>query len=365
MLFPYTYVPHQMEKMQEFIDFIFFDVWCKANSTLTYSLDLFDPLTELWELMRDFTFDTDPSKGAKFFYEHVESIYKEFSLLSPKEIDKLKSWYVANNDIKKISANDATAQIARYIDIQVKHPKLCKELSSFFRGLYDNSCLSALKSKIGNLREHSRAFFTINNIGKCPFCGINDLKGIHHTRREAYDHYLPKYRYPFNSINFYNLAPACNECNSVYKLSRDPAHHPKKSSTPGQRRKFFYPFSSTPHVIDLQVNLRHVNIDNLKPNDINLVFGPTNIAEQIDTWKDVYGIEERYKAKFCTKNDGKYWLTQVTDECEGYGKKPADILKMRAEQAHKFPYADCNFLKKPFLDACSQKGIFNVLPKSP
>jgi hypothetical protein len=30
MLFSYTYVPHQMERMQEFIDFIFHEVWCKA-----------------------------------------------------------------------------------------------------------------------------------------------------------------------------------------------------------------------------------------------------------------------------------------------------------------------------------------------
>jgi hypothetical protein len=354
-------VPHQMEKMQKFIDFIFFEVWCKANSTLIYSLDLFDPLTELWELMRDFTFDIDPPLGAKFFYEHVESIYKEFTLLTPHEIDSFKSWYIANNDIIKICANDPTTQIARYIDIQVKHPKLSKLLASFFRGLYDNSLLSlsALKSKIGSLKEHSLAFFTINNIGKCPFCGINDLKGVHHTRREAYDHYLPKYRYPFNSINFYNLAPACNECNSVYKLSKDPAHHPKKPSIPSQRRKFFHPFSSTHHVIDLQVTFQHANMDNLKPKDIDLVFGPSNIAEQIDTWKDVYGIEERYKAKFCGENDGKYWLTQVLDEWKEDGRQPTDFLKTLTRQAQNQPYAECNFLKKPFLDACEDKGLFN------
>jgi hypothetical protein len=41
MLFAYTYVPHAMEKMQEFIDFIFFEVWCKAPIGLAFSLDLF------------------------------------------------------------------------------------------------------------------------------------------------------------------------------------------------------------------------------------------------------------------------------------------------------------------------------------
>ena len=33
MLFPYAYVPHSMEKMQEFIDLIFFEVWCKAPAS--------------------------------------------------------------------------------------------------------------------------------------------------------------------------------------------------------------------------------------------------------------------------------------------------------------------------------------------
>ena len=30
MLFAYIYMPHSMEKMQAFIDYIFFEVWCKA-----------------------------------------------------------------------------------------------------------------------------------------------------------------------------------------------------------------------------------------------------------------------------------------------------------------------------------------------
>ena len=42
MLFPYTYVPHQIEKMQAFIDFIFHEVWCKAPIGLDFHADLFD-----------------------------------------------------------------------------------------------------------------------------------------------------------------------------------------------------------------------------------------------------------------------------------------------------------------------------------
>ena len=72
---------------------------------------------------------------------------------------------------------------------------------------------------------------------------------------------------------------------------------------------------------------------------------------------DVYGIEERYKAKLCGENDGKYWLTQVLDECQTYCKQPSEILAMRVQQAQSRPYADCNFLRKPFLEACQQIGV--------
>jgi hypothetical protein len=261
-----------------------------------------------------------------------------------------------NNDLEKVCANDPTVHIARYKDIHFTQPILGKELASFFKGLYDKSLLdlAALKAKVGDLKDHNQKFFTENTKGKCPFCGVNDLKGIHHTRREAYDHYLPKYRYPFNSINFRNLAPACNECNSAYKISKDPVNN----ST--GRRKAFYPYSALGHTIELRVALHHADIENLVPADITLQFGPADISEEIDTWKEVYGIDERYKAKFFAEYDGKYWLTQVLDEWLEDGRSPKNFLTTLARHAKTSPYADCNFLRKPFLDACEQVGIFGA-----
>lgn len=121
--------------------------------------------------------------------------------------------------------------------------------------------------------------------------------------------------------------------------------------------KAFYPYAAVSHTVELQVALLHADLDKLGPADVTIQLGPEALAEELDTWKDAYGIEERYKAKFCAENDGKYWLTQVLDECQAYDKQPADILAMRAQQAQSQPYADCNFLRKPFLDACQQVGV--------
>lgn len=351
MLFPYTYVPHQMEKMQTFIDFIFHEVWCKAPSFGPYGLHLFEGMPELHEVMTAFHYDD--RKGAEVFLGNVERIYGLFFELSADQIKQFQEWYLGNNDLEKICANDPSAQLARYADIAVNHQDLAAQLGTFFKGLYSQSLLdlAALRAKIGDIEDHYQIFVATNKSGKCPFCGIGDIKGEHHSKREAYDHYLPKALYPFNSINFRNLAPACHECNSTYKHSKDPAHNL------AGRRKAFYPFAAAAQTIDIQVALQHADIENLKPEDVQMQFGPSAITEEIETWKDVYGIEERYKAKLCGENDGKYWLTQVLEEGEQYGMQPADSLAMRAQQAQRRPYADCNFLRKPFLDACRHKGV--------
>lgn len=352
MLFPYTYVPHQMEKMQTFIDFIFHDVWCKAPTSGPFGLHLFDHCPELREVMEAFFYSD--AQGADFFYGHVERIYGLFSALTAAQIGQFQQWYKGNNDLEKVCANDAAAHLARYADIAVAHEALGHQLSSFFKGLYSQSLLdlAALRAKIGDIYDHYLTFVSTNNAGKCPFCGIGDIKGPHQSKREAYDHYLPKAQYPFNTINFRNLAPACYECNSTYKLSKDPAHNS------AGRRKAFNPYSKTQHVIEMQVVLPHSDIEKLTPADVTLQFGPAAISEEIDTWREVYGIEERYKAKLCVENDGKAWLQQLLDEWIELGRSPAEFMTAIGLQARKRPYADCSFLKKPFLEACQKLGIF-------
>lgn len=352
MLFSYIYIPHKMENMHGFIDFIFYALWCQAPANGKFGLDLFKSNPALHEMMTVFYYDH--TKGGDFFYSHVEDIYAIFAQLSPCQIEQLRLWYRGNNEVEMACENDLLFQVVRYKYLIGEHPVLCKKLATFFRGLYDKSLLEldVVKARIGDIKDHSKKFFEKNGIGKCPFCGINDLKGIHHTRREAYDHYLPKYRYPFNTINFRNLAPACHECNSTYKLSKDPAHNSVG------RRKAFYPYATDEHAIQILVTLQHSNIDNLVPTDVTLQFSPAARSEEIDTWKDLYGIEERYKAKFCGDNDGKYWLTQLLDEWRVDGRSPDGLLKTLARDTLSHPYAECNFLKKPFLDACRSIGIF-------
>lgn len=355
MLFPYTYVPHQMDRMQEFIDFIFYEVWCKALLGLAFHPDLFDDNPDLKDIMSKFGFSPKASGAGRDFYQDVEAIYELFAVLSPLDIEQFKRWYQANNDIEQVCANNPATNVARYADIAVHHPTLADSLGKFFKGLYSQSLLdlAALRNKIGDVGDHYQTFMKTNKVGKCPFCGINDLLGKYHSKREAYDHYLPKALYPFNSINFRNLVPACHHCNSSYKTSKDPVRSVS-------RRTVFYPYTTAPHKIDIQIDLLNLNVDTLETTDIALTFGPAEVNDQIETWKDVYGIEERYKAKLCEENSGKYWLTQVLDEWHEDGRDPVSFLRTLTRQAAQSPFANDNFLRKPFLDACQRLGLFEV-----
>lgn len=355
MLFPYIYVPHQMERMQTFIGFIFFEVWCKAPIGLAFHPDLFDGDPDLREVMSEFGFSAQAPDRGKAFYKSVKSIYEDFASLPPAQIDQLRQWYRANNEIEKICANDLATSPARYADIKAINQGLAEQLEAFYKGLYakDLLGLAALRAKVGSVADHYKTFVTTNKSGTCPFCGIADIKGLHQTKREAYDHYLPKSLYPFNSINFRNLAPACHECNSTYKSVKDPAHNA------AGRRKAFYPYAAPGPAIEIGVALRHSDIDRLTPEDITLQFGPAAINEEIDTWKDVYGIEERYKAKLCGESGGQAWLNQMLDEWKELGRDPNDFLATLAWHTQKRPYADCNFLKKALLEAYHTAAILS------
>ena len=168
---------------------------------------MFDGDADLKGLMT--LFQIGDTQAGDFIYGHVDRIYGHFAALSPAQIGQFKLWYKANNEIEKACANDPALQLARYTNIKPINADLCRELATFFKGLYSQDLLgiAALREQIGEIDDHYKRFMQENRVGKCPFCGINDIKGIHHTRREAYDHYLPKGLYPFNSINFRNLAP--------------------------------------------------------------------------------------------------------------------------------------------------------------
>lgn len=378
MLFPYKYVPHQMEQMQRFINFIFYQVWCRAPKLGPFVLTHFDKNPKLQEVMTALNFDH--TQAGDKFYGRIEEIYGLFSKLERQDVSVIKRWYQDNNDIthlcdkvntsvRPVRYSDIGAALFKYQSFEVQE-RLKNELASFFKNLYDDPALklAAFKRVIGDIDDHYNALMRVNE-KKCPFCGITDMHGIYHSTREAYDHYFPKGLYPFNSINFRNLIPACHHCNSSYKTSKDPAFKPKDPAGEMHRRKafypyVFYPYANTGHKIDIKIALKKSDVDKLTHDDIDIDYGPVGLNEKIETWRDVYGIDERYKAKLMD-GDGKAWLVEVLDEWKwaeesngAEGRAPAEFLRDLKRHATKSPFTGANFLKQAFLEGCSHAGLF-------
>ncbi|WP_298895331.1 hypothetical protein [uncultured Psychroserpens sp.] len=371
MLFNYIYITHDIEKLQGYLDFLFTDVWLFAEGDfnaekLKKNKELYDIYLELDKV------DFDPEnakknekgKSAYFFNSSIEKIYKAFADINDDAFKlELIDYYSNNNNIEEICKNPKLP-VLTYDDLKSKQATLHKELKTFYGNLYGSESpfnladFGSLKTKL--LPTHYKEFFSFNKKGKCPFCGIRDLKGIHHTKKEAYDHYIPKGNYPFNSINFKNLAPMCNDCNSSYKGTKSII------GTTTNRNKAFYPYSNShPAITDFKItiDLNSNDILNLKPKDLDLKIESVGFDEEIEAWKRVFGIDERYKALLCNESEGITWFTSIID---GYNTAKAlgstltkeQYLESQIIDAKHIPLSSYGFIKSVFLEKCDLLNLF-------
>lgn len=354
MLFNYRYVTHDIEKFQTWLHHLVKSVWCRNGGVFSLSLLHPDLKAVVEEIANDDSITKDHLDGP---IKTIDAIFK--SQLNPAQRAQVGQWYDHNNDIEALCGNDPYKSPGTYADIKAINTDLEKVLKAFCKSLFtDVIHLKAVSSRTAEMEHHYDAFVTENDEGKCPYCGYNDIKGKNHTKKDAYDHFLPKGTYPFNSVNFKNLALMCHECNSSYKLQKDPLPHidPIHKAAGRTRRKAFYSFANVDPGISINVTLATADIDKLVPADITINVDSPGRTEEVESWCDVFGIEERYKAKFCAKNDGKYWLVQALDECANWGKTPQQVFDTIEENASKRPWAEVNFLKRPFLKACKDVG---------
>lgn len=90
----------------------------------------------------------------------------------------------------------------------------------FVDGMYDNA---AVFSKADHVKRV--------DIEICPYCGRNYIyyadhptkKNPHTMVKPEIDHFLPKDKYPYLAVNYYNLIPSCMGCNHApCKWTNDP-----------------------------------------------------------------------------------------------------------------------------------------------
>ncbi|MBX9986358.1 hypothetical protein [Priestia aryabhattai] len=360
MLFGYKYISHDIEKMQKYIDFLFLKIWCKAEGE--FNIEKLNGCPDLKQIVLDVKDNSRIKKD--HLQEPIKKIYDSFKNFNKEETEELENWYIKNNSIEELCNNSNNYTPLTYSDLKKFNEVIADDLKEFFINLYENVIdLTDVKNKIGSIDHHYNEFTKENDEELCPFCGLHDLKGPYSSKREAYDHYLPKATYAFSSINFKNLAPMCHECNSSYKLktdplyenrmpNRDPLHSPER-----KRRKAFYPYNTDPTNIKIEVHLLNNDIPSITPEEIELEITSGDFQEEVETWKEIFGIEERFKDILRKKNKGKAWLQQIIEESANCNISPMQLLNAKKKYAETNRWGEANFLRIPFLEACEKKKI--------
>ncbi|EPH7220018.1 hypothetical protein ACS3L2_002768 [Serratia marcescens] len=79
-------------------------------------------------------------------------------------------------------------------------------------------------------RETAYQLNSFLDISICPYCNSEEIEQVEDDTgtgyRPAFDHFIPKYKYPLISFSLFNLIPSCTKCNSTYKKSLDPLMTP-------------------------------------------------------------------------------------------------------------------------------------------
>ncbi|MGB3590311.1 MAG: hypothetical protein WBA16_01370 [Nonlabens sp.] len=340
----------------------------KAETEKPFGSDLFIDHEELHDIYQ--VLNVSNSQSAIFFCRKVHEIYNEFAALSHSDREAIQDVYVINNRIEEICI-DNTAVPMDYQTLNDISMSLSSALKSFYSKLYGSESpfnLAAFgKLSDSAIHDFDKAFMTENDKEICPFCGISPLKGNNHRYREAYDHFLPKSLYPFNSVNFQNLAPMCNECNSTYKRAKDPSCDLDPVKKNQHRRKAFYPYSIRHPKLEIQVSLTSDDPFSMKPNNVDLEFvtNQENREEELESWDRIFGITERYKAVICSNNGGVEWFKDIYDEFANYTELTNDdnpdlYFSNIVKSARKYPLNSKGFLKVPFLEECKGKGLLEI-----
>lgn len=200
--------------------------------------------------------------------------------------------------------------------------------------------------------RHYKAIYDASSYHVCPFCGC-EYFGAPGAPREALDHYLPEYKYPFAAANLRNLVPMGNKCNSRYKLGQDILR-----TNDGARRRSFDPYNH---------GTVEISLDNSEPFAGNIgesgkplpkwVIDFSFSSDEIATWDNVFHIRERYKRDILDVSFGTY-LREFGNYCKSFGLTPTNTHELIDALLKYIAYQESNeFRDRAFFKA----AVFRML----
>jgi hypothetical protein len=262
------------------------------------------------------------------------NVFEEIKNLTPAEKKRLLRLYINHQRVKKLCEKKTLPKLELSSfpnSLQIS----LKELGEY---LYTSGLKNAAIRKLANggaeegidsLLLHSQRYRAENGT-VCCFCGINDyeeqLADTVDSKqwRPAYDHYLPKDKYPLAAVNFNNLFPVCYQCNSKSKGAEDPCY----CKIDSQRKLSFYPFNSSAK------GGLFFSYSSSEAAILSNEFWEVELDDDSDenqlSWDRVFGITKRVKDRLNRKY--KKWLQSVL----AGDNSSMDDLKIKLQEASIF-----------------------------
>lgn len=305
MLRPLTYKYHIVSKGQSFVNYLLLDVIFN-NTVLENNLSFTTAL--VIEKYRNII--------SSFGDEYLNSVSDVFDIckkLNNNQLKVLRRAVHHNNKIEKLCSGELTPVTYREINridttLSIEIQKICGRL---YKYIIDRQPFYSLYGTKGNFYKEIIGEETV-----CSCCGVGTMLNKHQNPVGALDHYFPINHYPFSSINFKNLVPICDICNSKYKTQKDTLFTIKVRTKRGRKiqniRKFraFYPYSTNYEMIEVSVSITNDDLANLSKNDITIDYSLPNYDEEIKNWERLFNVNEVHKANLLDNSTRSFINTQ-------------------------------------------------------
>lgn len=347
MITYYTRIDHDLHRFHEHIEHLVCVVWCHAVGVFKPSM----PRAELVAAFQEI--DGRMEKKSIKWMDRVRTIHALCAGLTHDDRVELKAMFQANNAIDDVCRCSGTAP-STYKDLEARFPTLGTPMKEFFTGLYDLLDNPTVVRAWKGIDDHYDAMVGQPGNSVCPFCGITPLLHPDLSKRDAYDHYMPESQYPFNSVNFEQLYPMCNTCNSRYKQQQDPLR------LFGERKKLFFPFSPGKPEMQVQVAVHAYALDQLTSNQVSVTLTSTGQQEEVAAAIKLFGLDERYAGECVQDGTGHEWFRKALRMALTMKAPTGDFVSSEIAVCLEEPAKDKNFLRAGFLKGCLEKGLFNV-----
>lgn len=281
----------------------------------------------------------------------LKVMYDGCKRLKPFQIKLLRRAVYSNNKIEDLC--EGRLKPVHYSELRdvlgVENEPLLAAIKEFCYALYDN-CLK--RKPFEDEYESVRGYYKklVGRNSNCIMCGMMDVidTDIDDTV-SAFDHYLPRALYPFNSVNLMNLVPTCEKCNGKCKKAKDPLFGIGAEYKRKYQLRCFYPFSGVSYMIVVKVKFALPYKKNFSKENVEITLYCRDCQDKVDNWDRIYDIKKRYGSLVANDNYYNIYLNERKSALEHHCTMER-LIQLREKNME----GDMNFLKVPFLRAAME-----------